>query len=41
MLEIILGARGFLKRRERGEKTSGCGQCESHYHAKIGVTRID
>ena len=43
------GTSGFLsprgdKRRERKkqrEKTSGSGRCESHYHATIGVTRID
>ena len=29
------------KEKERQEKTSGCGRCESYYHATIGVTRID
>ena len=34
------GPRGFpLPRRDK--KTSGSGQCESHNHAMIGVTRID
>ena len=29
------------REKEAREKTSGFGRCESHYHATIGVTRID
>ena len=29
------------KEKEGREKTSGCGRCESHYHATIAVTRIN
>ena len=40
--EVFFRCRDETRERKKlWEKTSGCRQCKSHYHATIGVTRID
>ena len=41
--EVFFRRKETRQERERNgkEKTFGCRQCKSHYHARIGVMRID